>query len=370
MPNIVVFSDGTGQDGGSESNTNIYNLFNMAENRTPRQTCFYDPGVGTAGLTKWAGLASGRGFGRNVRDCYRFIFETFEAGDRIFLFGFSRGAATVRSLAHFIHLFGILPRSREELIDKAWKIYEIQDTAARAKKAKEFISYHHTMWTKVHFLGCFDTVAALGSPFNWASKVIDRIPGMKHRFHDLRLSPSVVHAYHGLALDDRRTTFHPLLWDPIEDEQEDRAGQRRGVEPLACETLRQVWFLGMHTDVGGGYPSSHLSDIPLVWMTHMAVQKGLLIHPGHSVGIHEDPNGTIHDSRAGRGRLYREKPRAWDASRADRPVVHESVLQRVKSVHNTDDPRYMAWISEHDAELEPWVPHPQQVWWERELVHR
>jgi uncharacterized protein (DUF2235 family) len=358
--NIVIFSDGTGQDGGSERNTNVYRLFNMTEQRTDAQICYYDPGVGSTGwLSRVPGLASGRGFGRNVRDCYTFIFENFKAGDRLFLIGFSRGAATMRSLASFIHLFGIMPRSRRRMVEQAWRIYTIRDRERRRAAARAFLGYHHTMWTKVHFLGCYDTVAALGLPYNWASRVLDRVPGMKHRFHDFRLSPAVVHAYQALALDDRRTTFHPILWDAIEEETLDPSGTNRGVEPLACEIMRQVWFAGAHSDVGGGYPEKGLSDIPLVWLTRAAVEHGLRIYPRHTVIIQEDPDDVLHDPRAGLlARLYRASDRRWDPDRPDRPVVHESALRRRKSVRNADEPPYAPWIARlPNVEVEPWAPH-------------
>ena len=363
MPrNLVVFSDGTGQDGGSERNTNVYKLFNMVEDRTADQVCFYDPGVGSTGtLSKIPGLASGRGFGRNVRDCYTWLFENYMSGDRIYLIGFSRGAATVRSLASFIHMFGIMPRSRRSLVEQAWRIYTTRDPEKRKAQAEKFIAYHRTIWTKVHFLGCYDTVAALGMPYQWASKLLDRVPGMKHRFHDFRLSPAVVHAYHALALDDQRKTFHPVLWNPLEDEAADPTGRERGVDALACETMRQVWFAGMHTDVGGGYEEQTLSDIPLVWLTRRAAEHGLRIWPDHRVTIEEDENGFMHDSRAKSWtRLYRKARRTWDQSRSDRPVVHESAMLRLHAIDNTpvtdptDERRYQAWITQYGAEQEPW----------------
>ena len=118
----MVFSDGTGQEGGEGHNTSVYKLFNTVLDRSQEQVAFYDRGLRT-GWRKITGNAGGKGFSRNVKECYRFIFENFQAGDQIYLFGFSRGAATVRSLSSFIHLFGILPKSREELIDQAYKIY-------------------------------------------------------------------------------------------------------------------------------------------------------------------------------------------------------------------------------------------------------
>ncbi len=335
--NIVIFSDGTGQEGGKGPNTNIYKLFNMLEDRTARQISFYDRGLGT-GWRKISGLVGGGGISENIMECYTFIFENFEAGDRIYLFGFSRGAATVRSLSSFIHYFGILPKSRPELIKRAYNIYKINGESERKKKADDFIAAHHTMWTKIRFLGCFDTVAALGIPIMSLSVLFDKIPGFKHSFHNFTLSGSVENAYQALAIDDERETFHPILWDP---------------EILPWQTVRQVWFCGMHTDVGGGYPIQELSDIPLVWMKTMAINHGLFIYPEHTVSIHGDVNGYMHNSR-GKGwtKLYRKKRRFWDNNRKDKPVIHNSVLQRRKNVNNGDNPPYKPWIVELEYEVE------------------
>ncbi len=121
--NIVVFSDGTAQEGGKGNNTNVYILFNMIEDRTPNQIAFYDRGLGT-GWRKITGSTFGAGISKNIQECYEFIFENYQADDQIYLFGFSRGAFTVRSLSGFINLFGILPKSRRELIKEAYKIYK------------------------------------------------------------------------------------------------------------------------------------------------------------------------------------------------------------------------------------------------------
>jgi len=248
--NIVVFSDGTGQKGGIGSNTNVYKLFNMIENRTDDQIAFYDPGLGTD-WRKISGAIGGRGFSKNILDCYKFIFENFKADDKIFLFGFSRGAATVRSLSYFIHLFGILPKSRPDLIKKAFKIYKIRDNEKRENKAKTFIEKHHTMWAKVRFIGIWDTVAALGLPIKWISVILDRF--FPHTFHGFGLSESIEYGRHALSIDDERKTFHPVLWDDLEETQ-------------PKDRMKQVWFCGVHTDVGGGYQEDDLSNITLKWM--------------------------------------------------------------------------------------------------------
>ena len=336
MPkNIVIFSDGTGQEGGKGANTNIYKLFNMIEDRTLRQVSFYDRGLGT-GWRKLSGNVSGAGISQNILECYSFIFENYEAGDSIFLFGFSRGAATVRSLSSFIHHFGILPKSRPELIEKAYGIYKLNATEREAEAA-EFLSTHHTMWTRVKFLGCYDTVAALGLPIKPLSVLLNKVPGFQHTFHNFKLSETVENAYQALAIDDERQTFHPILWD---------------TDVLEYQTIRQVWFCGMHTDVGGGYDEQELSDIPLVWMNKMAANHGLIIYPSNTFSIDGDVNGEMHYSRGeGWTKVYRKKERFWDASRTDNPIVHESVLSRSRNVNN-EDGTYEPWILKLDYEVE------------------
>lgn len=348
--NILVFSDGTGQEGGVGNDTNIYKIFKMVEDRTSNQIAFYDPGIGT-GWRKVTGNIGGMGISRNIQECYRFIFDHYEAGDQIFLFGFSRGAATVRSLSNFIHYFGILPKSRPELITRAYKIYQIPDEDQREARAAEFVRRHRAMWTKIKFIGCFDTVAALGLPIEPASVLLDGLPGFRHQFHNFTLSESVEHAYHALAIDDERKTFHPVLWN-----EAIKTGQ----------TVKQVWFSGMHTDVGGGYKEHGLSDIPLVWMTHMAVNHGLKIYPEfnrhNEVSISEDADGFMHDSRGnGITKLYRQQVRVWE-KREENPVIHESVFRRTRNESNTSNPSYQPWIKQLPHAIEPWVRYENQTW--------
>jgi len=335
MPkNIVVFSDGTGQEGGKRQNTNVYKLFNMCENRTDRQITFYDRGLGT-GWRKLGGKAFGAGISKNIKECYRFIFDNYNVGDQVYLFGFSRGATTVRSLSSFIHLFGILPKSRPELIDDAYKIYKKVKT--REAESKEFIKRHHNMWCRIRFVGVWDTVAALGIPLKGVNTLLEQIPSLQHKYQNLSMSQSVIHGRHALAIDDERKTFHPKLWaTEIEDYQ----------------TVEQVWFCGMHTDVGGGYKEQELSDVPLQWMMEESVKKGLLIYQQHEVEMQPNPSGMMHDSRAGTlGRLYKRKIRSWDAATRGKPTVHSSVFQRKKEV-----PGYDPWILQMD--VDEWTDSP------------
>lgn len=340
MPkNILVFSDGTGQEGGEGHNTNVYKMFNMVLDRSSSQIAFYDRGLGT-GWRKITGNVGGGGISKNIIECYEFIFNNYEAGDQIYLFGFSRGATTVRSLASFIHLFGVLPKSRPELIKQAYRIYKIKNATKRESRAEAFIQQHHTMWCRIKFLGVWDTVAALGVPIKAIDLLLDKIPLFKHRYHDLRLSESVENAYHALAIDDERLTFHPTLWD---------------AEIAPHQTMKQVWFCGMHTDVGGGYHERGLSDITLEWMRDRAIENGLAIYPKHKVEISPEADGTMHDSRDGPlTKFYRRKIRTWNSATHGKPVVHESVVRRKLDRRNEEDPRYRPWILSDAYDVEPW----------------
>ncbi len=352
--NIVVLSDGTAQSGGEGHDTNVYKLFKMLENRTPEQIVFYDPGLRTD-WRKLTGNAAGMGITRNILECYRFIFDHFEAGDRLFLVGFSRGAATLTSLSHFIHRFGILPRSRPGLIRQAWRIFKRQDWAGAA----DFANRYHTMWTRVHFLGVWDTVAALGVPWTGLDVLIDRVPIFRHRFHRFDLSEVVVHGRHAVAIDDARKSFHPELWP---DPRVGGSGTKQRVSTMKpVSTMKQVWFAGSHSDVGGGYGERQLSDIALQWMLCEAVclEEGLRLQRNHRVVIVPDARGKLHDPRAhGLARLYRRQTR-FCPPRYGPPTIHQSVLDRVTwSRSRGFGPVYWPWILQEYADryrVEPWA---------------
>lgn len=350
--NIVIFADGTSMKGGEGHNSNVYKLFNMVENRTSKQVVFYDPGLGT-GFRKLSGTLFGSGFSRNIIDCYKEIHRIYEAGDEIFLFGFSRGAATVRSLSGFIDQFGILPRSRPDLIKKAYKIYKTARRDKMERRAKEFIKKHHTMWTRIRFLGVWDTVAALGIPYRGLDLLLDRF--FRHRFHSFELSPGVDFARHAIAIDDERKTFHPVLWDQLS----------QAARPW--QNMKQVWFCGSHTDVGGGYAECGLSNIALTWMVHEAAQAGLRIYPGAPILEEINPasacnvEGVMHNPSKGLvGSLFRRKKRDWDHDRNGPLIVHESVLQRRRNRDNTEAPVYVPDILQGLAETDYYVES-----WER-----
>ncbi len=337
--NIIIFSDGTGQEGGKKYNTNVYKIFNMIRDRSTEQIAYYDQGLGT-GWNKISGNLIGSGITQNIMQSYHFIFDTYQVGDELFLFGFSRGAATVRSLAGFIHLFGILPKSRPELIKQALTIYKMKDIAKRQKKALELLSKNKNIWCKIKFIGVWDTVAALGLPIKFLDNILTMLPFLKHQFHDFTLSESICHAYQALSIDDKRKIFHPILWKK---------------NPSSEQTLKQVWFCGSHTDVGGGYKSSGLSDIPLVWMLDQAMSHGLKLFGNYNVKIDQQVNAAMHDETSEfPSNLFRRQERIWDGAVSNNPTVHASVLARTLNIKNQITPKYAPWILQNKYEIEPW----------------
>jgi hypothetical protein len=183
-------------------------------------------------------------------------------------------------------------------------------------------------------------VAALGVPFRGVDVILDKLPFFKHRFHNFTLSESVENAYQALAIDDERKTFHPVFWDPeIKDYQ----------------NMKQVWFCGAHTDVGGGYKEHELSDIPLVWMIQRAVECGLKIYPKHHVEINQDINGMMHNPREGFPKnLFRKKVRSWNSDTHGKPLIHESVFERKLNRDNEKKPVYDPWILKLESDKETW----------------
>jgi len=381
--NIVILSDGTGQEGGRGRDTNVYKLFRMLEDRTEHQIVFYDQGIGTESR-KILGSIAGAGFSENLLQCYQFIYDNYNAGDKIFLFGFSRGAATVRSLANFIHYFGVLPKSRPKLVKLAYKIYkagieeretstvehenkvpeesapqeltdrgmqsltELQDAVIRGtplnKMAEQFVHAHPNQWAAIDFLGVWDTVPALGFPGAVIDTFVNYVPGWKHRYHDFRLHPSVKNAYHALSIDDDRKWFHPTIWDAYNKDY---------------QKVEQVWFSGSHTDVGGGFREPGLSDISLEWMVQKAVAHGLKLHlraaKYWNFCIAPDPTDVFHPPRLGAGRVYPAKQRFWPETALKTlgvPKIHASVIERAKQVKG-----YVPWILKEfpEYEIEPWV---------------
>lgn len=362
MPkNIVLCSDGTGNSGGKGNNTNVWRIYKSIDlqsyKATPidppyEQRAFYDDGVGTdrLKLLKLFGGAFGFGLSRNVKQLYATLAANFEPGDHIYLFGFSRGAFTVRTLAGLITTCGIVDRHTcgeslkghrdearpfddEELktrVNAAYKIYR-KKYAARLRlpwdrqdrrpdlkhlDADAFrqqfgvrVSKHHykdyeniyedpgeEKFVPIRFMGVWDTVDAVGFPIEEiASFWNDNI--YQFKFSDHALSPWVNKACHALSIDDERGSFHPLLFNES--------------DPRDAKRIEQVWFPGVHSNVGGGYPKQGMAHLALNWMMAKAEEARLDFDDYYKKAFlaAADLHDKLYDSRSGISIYYRYEPR-------------------------------------------------------------
>jgi uncharacterized protein (DUF2235 family) len=390
--NIVVLSDGTGNSSAKANKTNVWRLFQALDQREPDQIARYDDGVGTSSNKYLAafGGAFGWGLKRNVIDLYKFICRNWQPGDALYGFGFSRGAFTIRVLMGFIAREGLVPfQSEDELHRHAVAAYRSYRSKAFPAQGKPLVwicrfirdaliglrdwirgypSYEtlmqvaqsqHRHDVPIHFLGLWDTVEAYGVPIVGLKRAIDRWlwPLV---FGDFVLSPKVQQARHALSLDDERTTFHPLLWDELAEARAGRAGR-----------IRQVWFSGVHSNVGGGYPEDQLSLVSLAWIMDEATKNGLRLDATavQTVRANQSPFAKLYDSRAGLSSYYRYSPRRIEipidpAGVPILPVIHRSVLVRMTQGTDSYAPftlPHQFWILDRDDQLVPLAPKPQAM---------
>lgn len=302
--NIVVCCDGTGNEYG-ENNTNVVGMYEPVV-RDKGQVTYYDPGVGTFSvfgriLGKKIGILMGMGFGygitENIEDAYLYLMNRYEPGDKVFLFGFSRGAFTVRALAGMLHKVGLLQKGSNNLIAYASEIYNTRNNHEIAEGFKK--TYSHEC--KPYFIGVWDTVGSLGL---WLGR----------EFFDDRLNNDVTYAYHAMAIDEKRKKFPVSLWD------ETQLAEGQWVE--------QVWFVGVHCDVGGSYKERDLSNICLIWMLDKAEQRGLRLKEGWRERLNTNPAGIMHESYCKLWKLWRPVSRKVPEG----AKIHRSVFLRRKAL--------------------------------------
>ena len=267
---IVICADGTWSSAsstgiGDSATTNVWLIYQLvrpyATDHTP-QLAYYHPGVGTGGfIDRVLGGAFGVGLGLNIRQCYRFLVDHYHPGDYVYLFGFSRGAYTVRSLAALVRNCGVIDPEKLErgtsidtAVDNAFELYRKRGdaTAPRARLAVDFRVRNSHPDFRITCIGVWDTVGSLGIPVGLLGHLTSHLVG----FHDVTLSSWIDRAYHAVAIDERRRPFVPTLWLQQPDARDQ--GQR----------IEQRWFTGVHSDVGGGYPwpDRGLATLALRWM--------------------------------------------------------------------------------------------------------
>ena len=309
--NLVVMLDGTGNELGRNL-SNVLKLYRIAK-KDRTQICYYNPGVGTISRPNpWArfrqkangvlGLATGYGLDDNVLGAYKFLIENWQEGDRVYLFGFSRGAWTARVLAGFIHLIGLLHPEQLNMCDSALGTYKRAAQDNDLSIAWHFARVIRTRRIPIAFIGVWDTVASVLVPRKdrfWLPS-LETLPYTRN-------NPSVASFRHALAVDERRRMFRVAVWDE---------GQTHKPNPFnpkldRPQDIKQMWFAGVHSDVGGGYPEedSALSKYPLIWMVEEASAAGLEIQTrmfkhlarGETIGedsqhkyVPPSPDGKIH----------------------------------------------------------------------------
>src|SRR5262245_59225052 len=304
--NVVICCDGTANEFTTDR-TNVVKLFFTLAKDPARQVAYYHPGVGTmappgvftkagAFLAQMAGMAWGYGLNNDIRDACIFIANNFEAGDRLFLFGFSRGAYTVRAVASLLHMYGLIGKGNEPLVPYAvrmmWAIHGLQKRGKKNARVEPLIAQYFSLAEEFkgtfsrpcrpHFVGVWDTVSSVG----WLAHPLS-LPYTAN-------NPDILVGRHAISIDEHRAFFRTNLWHPVTNPTE--AGPK---------DLKQVWFPGVHCDVGGGYPEaeSGLSKIALEWMICEARDADLLFDE-EKVEIvlgrrdqkfaRPDPNGCMH----------------------------------------------------------------------------
>jgi len=303
------------------------------------------------------GGAFGFGLKRTIKELYTFLVNNYDPGDQIYLFGFSRGACTVRLLARMIKTCGILKKSiyinksDEDLESDVEKVYRcLQDSITKEKKLANVKTPSEQSQTtrppinksstnalppeklpkdfhsqkEIRFMGVWDTVDAYAIPSDRLAKILDKFLYISFREHDNKLSKNVESACHALSIDDQRRTFEPVLW-------------RENPKNNDHERIKQVWFSGAHANVGGGYPKQGLAWNTMEWMMLHAKQAGLRFVKEDIDQFTENKNvqGKMYDSRSGLGAYYTFKPRninkLWKeyASKSTKPEIHISVFERI-----------------------------------------
>lgn len=319
--NIVVCCDGTANQFTADR-TNVLKLFFTLVQDPARQVAFYHPGVGTMEppgiVSPWrkkialfAGLAFGAGLESDICDAYAFIMNNFEEGDRLYLFGFSRGAYTARAVASLLKMYGLMRKGSEPLIPYALRMMAGVNKGAGAQTAsqkqgndqvfalaREFKEHFSQTDCAPHFVGVWDTVSSVG----WIDNPV-HLPFTAD-------NPDVLHGRHAISIDETRAFFRTNLWRPKDPAQD----------------IVQVWFPGVHCDVGGGYaePESGLAKGALAWMLREAQANGLLCGAekvrlvlGEAGGgyVRPDPDGPMHNELKGLWRLAEYLPkRRYDSA--------------------------------------------------------
>ncbi len=371
---LAIFLDGTWNT--PEDKTSVHQLYERTHKKTApdgiEQRSFYRTGVGSKWTERFRGGAFGAGLSANVLDAYRWLVENYADGDDVFLFGFSRGAYSARSLAGVIVNCGLLKSTAtltpDQLYDRyragkeAEPIYRlefIRTSGERPLTPKEQRLLAESRRIRIHMLGVWDTVGALGVPWTaapWVGKT-------NFYFHNTNPSTIFDHCYHALAIDEHRAPYKPTFWTRFTPEAKDPKTDPHAPPP----TIEQRWFVGAHSNVGGGYADDRLHLVPLAWMQSKAASHGLAFdaaihsHPEDFAGPPVDSFGEFMKGfykviRLGKryyrqiGAASRQVNRGWSTSIGE--TIDASVFAKYRSDSNYRPPNLEAWAEAKGLDLQ------------------
>ncbi|MCG8688913.1 MAG: DUF2235 domain-containing protein [Desulfobacterales bacterium] len=325
--NLIICCDGTGNE-IKDNQSNVLKFYRLIK-KDDTQIGFYDPGVGTiSDSNAWArfknkakgvfGLATGYGLDTNILEAYRFLTRNYKDGDQIYLLGFSRGAYTVRVLAGFIYMVGLLNKHNENLFEYALTAYKQASNKDDLSIAWRFQEVMDTKRVTIHFMGCWDTVGSviIPRPDRLYLPSIETLP--------YTLQNTCVKVFrHAMAIDERRRMFRLMPW---------KEGGKYKSNPFVKEEnaqeqdIKQIWFSGVYSDIGGGYPEteSGAAKIPLKWMVDEASTHGIVFrenmvkrlvdgeNPKNSTRqyVSPGPNADLHDSMTPVWALFEMLPKS------------------------------------------------------------
>jgi uncharacterized protein (DUF2235 family) len=339
---LVLCCDGTWNWPDQGNPTNVVRTARalLTEDREGNpQIVFYDQGVGSTGRkpTRVIDGAFGIGLSQNVLDAYRFLADNYREGDELFFFGFSRGAYTVRSLAGFMGMIGLLHKGDLHLLPEAYGIYRMtrRNDAEKAARAGALDAFKKKLSDRareqgygsdrrrfplIHFLGVWDTVGSLGIP----AGDLPLIGGIWPNFHDTELNCFVRNAYQALAIDEHRKTFEPAVW--VKRTEATPPPDGRPWVPPEKQNVVQRWFRGAHSNVGGGYPEEGLANIAWRWMLDAAASHGLAFDDDYiRQRIRPDASVKLTGSRHGFWKLWPAYFRKLCETSLDTEALHPSV---------------------------------------------
>ncbi|APV51004.1 hypothetical protein BWI17_15705 [Betaproteobacteria bacterium GR16-43] len=320
MKRIVVCADGTWNEAerkdpetGRPQPTNVLKMARAVRPRAADgtgQVVYYHSGVGTGNaVDRFTGGAFGDGLEQNVRAIYRFLAYNYEPGDELYFFGFSRGAFTVRTLAGFMNRIGLIDKDDEYYTAELYGLYQSGAKPDSPEWLHAFRKTKRRPVPEIRCIGAWDTVGSLGAP-GALGQVLN---SDKYRYHDIGLNPAIRNAFHALAIDERRKPFLPSLWSVPEGWN---------------GHLEQVWFAGVHANVGGSYHPDGLANEALQWMAGKAEALGLELDKAYLAHYTARFDSTLNDSMTAMYRLMGPVLREIGKQTDNKHAVHPSAIQR------------------------------------------